>query len=71
MLGALAAELRVATAEFEGYLQQEREYLRSRKAESPDVSHKLDYLAALHRLQDAGYVPTSGIMASLTSDLQA
>ncbi|KAH9843230.1 uncharacterized protein C8Q71DRAFT_693872, partial [Rhodofomes roseus] len=53
VLASLSAELRVSPADFEEYLKQEREYIHSRKNEPPEVTRKLEYLAALHRLEEA------------------
>ncbi|TFY62236.1 hypothetical protein EVJ58_g3989 [Rhodofomes roseus] len=52
-LAALSTELRVSTTDLEEYLKQEREYIHNRKNESPEVARKLDYLAALRRLEEA------------------
>ncbi|KAH9931426.1 uncharacterized protein B0H18DRAFT_1083452 [Fomitopsis serialis] len=56
VLAALSAELNTSDNDYEEYLRQEREYLRGRKAEPPEVSRKLMYLEALRRLEDAGYL---------------
>ncbi|TFY51701.1 hypothetical protein EVJ58_g10428, partial [Rhodofomes roseus] len=53
-LEVLCSKLHVTTLDLEHFLDEEREYLRSRKKEPPEVSRKADYMAALKRLEAAG-----------------
>lgn len=52
-LNVLCVKLGVTTAEIERYLDQERDYLRSRKTERPEVVRKAEYVDALKRLEAA------------------
>ena len=52
-LRTLCAALSITEADLERYLEQEREYLRSRKKERPEVVRKAEYIEALKRLDAA------------------
>ena len=52
-LDNLCAKLGATTGDIERYLDQEREYLRSRKVERPEVVRKAEYVEALKRLEAA------------------
>ena len=46
-------KLDITNTELERYLEQEQEYLRSRKMERPEVVRKVEYVDALKRLEVA------------------
>ncbi|PCH35428.1 hypothetical protein WOLCODRAFT_58340, partial [Wolfiporia cocos MD-104 SS10] len=50
ILAALSMELKVGPADYEAYLQQEKEFLWSLKTEPLEVVQKADYMDALRRL---------------------
>ncbi|RDX41764.1 hypothetical protein OH76DRAFT_1363941, partial [Lentinus brumalis] len=50
----LAEKLQITHEDCERYLGEEREYLSKRKTEPAEVAAKIDYIAALLRLKDAG-----------------
>ncbi|TFK79062.1 hypothetical protein K466DRAFT_606431 [Polyporus arcularius HHB13444] len=50
----IAAKLAITHEDCDMYLVQEREYLAKRKSEPPEVAAKIDYVAALLRLEKAG-----------------
>lgn len=52
-LEVLCTSLGVTNTDLERYLEQEREYLRSRKMERPEVVRKAEYVEALKRLDVA------------------
>ncbi|OBZ74097.1 hypothetical protein A0H81_06240 [Grifola frondosa] len=52
-LDVFSRELKTGPTEYEEYLVQEREHLRSLKAEPPEVVRKVEYMHALGQLRDA------------------
>ncbi|EKM49342.1 uncharacterized protein PHACADRAFT_188921 [Phanerochaete carnosa HHB-10118-sp] len=52
-LEVLLKELRVSSADFEGYIDQEREYLKGLKAEPRQLSLHLEYFEVLQTLENA------------------
>ena len=49
----LCTKRNLTDADLERFFLEEREYLRSRKKERPEVAHHAEYMAALRRLEDA------------------
>ena len=56
VLETLCVKLGVTKADLERFLEDERQYLRSRKKEPPEVMRKAEYMLALRRLEEARYV---------------
>ncbi|KAF8205106.1 hypothetical protein BJ912DRAFT_1018326 [Pholiota molesta] len=65
-LAALARQLNTTDADYEKYLQAEREYLQSLKTEPKEVQQAVDYMEVLAKLTSAKYVysiiPSSGLI---------
>lgn len=55
-LDILCTRLGVTWADLERFLDEERQYLLSRKKEPPEVMRKVEYVQALQRLEEAQYV---------------
>jgi hypothetical protein len=55
-LAALSVKLKTTPADYEGYIQAEREQLQSLKEEPVEVQQSIDYLEVLLKLAEAKYM---------------
>jgi hypothetical protein len=63
-LEALSAQLKANAADYEAYLDSEREYLKSLKTEPEDVLRTVKYMESLSKLQRLQYVSCSSLQLS-------
>lgn len=57
-LERLSADLKLAPADYDRFLEEEREYLKKLKVEDPTESVAADYIVLLRNLEDHEYVAT-------------
>ena len=55
-LAVLSAQLCTTSADYDGYLKSERDYLKSLKTEPIEVTSKIDYMELLVKLYHLQYV---------------
>ena len=56
-LAAIAARLKTMDADYESYIQAERDHLQSLKSEPVEIQHAINYVELLQKVQELKYVP--------------